>query len=526
MAGMDMEKIAIGRPEGPLTELPIRELWLHILQGYSNIYTCGVLYATGNTNFYPFVGEAAENYERETNVHSALFSPEMISNLLGQSQESVEARGLVRKLMRMYLETATLPIQMEIEKERRTAAFWKPIFRQAPAAKDVLERYDEDGSLWQRYEAFRGAFLLPETSDEDIRAYTPVFDAVERAASRQNARWLLETARLVRSFGLSFEKFIEIQLGQDPATLFSDANEIARTMRGTLKFSHGAPAYLIRQKEALQDVPNAEFPDTEWQEAIEQSLSDLGIPLDSWQNSVATITRAVPGHIGAYYPIPYLPNLVGSYPDLDQDPVWNIVRTHTIVLVCSSRITGAEGVRQVFHEHGHALEAFLSGLPISGRPQLLNEVFSFFQELRMPQPEYAIARERFLITRFAALTIHELNIWKKAFEVADAPDDQAVARIAAYAEQSYNHTLGRTLSCRVPTGRALRDFFTPTNPGVPASYTLGMLMAASLRTVATDAHDLTQAATATTMSETAREVLEKLGISWDEALLALQNLFR
>src|SRR3989344_472196 len=235
------------------------------MQGRSDLTACSVLHATGNPDFNFFSQQGLANYHREADNHKGVFSAEVISRVLGEAQENVEARGLVRKLMPIFLDTATLQMQMDIEEERRTAAFWKPIFRQAPAAKDVLERYDEDGSLWQRYEAFRGAFLLPETSDEDIRAYTPVFDAVERAASRQNARWLLETARLVRSFGLSFERFIEIQLGQNPVTLFTDANEIARTMRGTLKFSHGAPAYLIRQKEALQDVPNSEFPDTEWQ---------------------------------------------------------------------------------------------------------------------------------------------------------------------------------------------------------------------------------------------------------------------
>lgn len=509
-----------------------------------------VLWAGKSEHYYPKWSEPqATNHLREKTKYEGIINHDTVSYLLeARDRNDQRVRRLIRTLIPQYLEIQLGELKKEIDTHRTTEDFWREI-RQESNGQQVIDYLNqlEGENLWQKFMGFRTPFLQGLSSPENIAWETKIFDTVEREAGKQDAEILFKTIELLHELGFqSVDEYLTLMMGENPSVIGQQLEEMQKVFHALPDRKTERKLYMKRQQEALAGINLTDTPDNPLL-LVEQSLAELGIDKDAWTNEVGLVTDLNPEIATAYYVLlPFLPRFAGNYEGLSESPLWKLLQNHRIVIMTPGEFQKTEDYRLLFHEEGHALEASLRllqdkqngrppGSSLTGRPMTLNEVFSLFHEGRMPQQDYFKARERFLTARFVGLSQHEFTIWREAEKVVNAQEkdkNRANRRFFNTINVSYKETLGKAVSAIVPTGRSLRDFFSPTNPGIASSYAFGMLIAASLREkiAQTDGAEekkriLQTVADATTQRETVIDVLEQMGVSWKQAKENLHNLF-
>lgn len=552
-----------------LEELPLRHeailslAEVMLVQAESTRNALIVLFGTGNKYFSPYRGVQAENYEREISRFSAVANKPLIEYLLGADyQGDSRVRKILRSVLPLYLEINLEELSIRQADERADPQiFWQKV-GQGEKRGQIISFIDEFAgeNLWQKYQAFRTAFLAGRRDPGNLQQETKVLDEVERAAGLQDQEILFQAVALIKDLGFaSVDDYLELMYGVSPDEVSQNMDSLLEVFASMTDKKGVKKLYLQRQLEATSDTDQS-LPKEPLKDNLAQDLASLGIPSQDWDEKTALLTNVIPDVTTAQFaPVYYPPELSDQYPDLENDPVWKLLQEKFLFLLSRNSYQHPEDYRYLFHEAGHSLEVFLRledeqvaeqplGLSVIGRPLVLREIFSLFYEARMPNKEYFIARERFLTARFAALAKHEITLWReaeKAVKIFQASNDslgnkldpkelrrrtlKAKTTFSHRANRSYKETLGRAVNAQVPTGRSVRDFFAPHASGQAASYAYGMLGALSMQQIVSKAQEpkatLKDLAASTTAAENISAVLQAMGTDFQQALQTLKDFF-
>lgn len=536
---------------------------LLLVQAESTRNALAVLYGTGNQYFSPYSGQQAINYESEISGFSSVANKPFIEYLLEcDYQKDSRARKILRSTLPLYLEVNLESLSRRQADERANQdIFWQKVGPSQKREKIISFIDGFDGSnLWQKYQAFRTPFLAGQRGPYELQWETEVFDAIERAAGLQDQEILFQAVELIKDLGFeNVDDFLELMYGVTTDEVTQDMDALLQVFSAMTGKKGRRKLFLQRQLEATSNADQS-LPEGLAAENLQKDLLDLGIPIDEWEKKMAILTNVTSDIAAAQFAaVFYPPELSGEYPDLEKDPVWSLIKDKYGFLLSRDSDHHPEAYRYLYHEAGHALEVFLRlkeeentgqllGSSFIGTPLVLREIFSLFYEGRMPLEEYFIARERFLTARFAALAKHEITLWQEAEKVVKAihtthdptgreysPKElrrrtlKAKTTFNHTANRSYKETLDRAVNARVPTGRSVRDFFTPIAAGQAASYAYGMLGAISMRKIIRSTQDpysrLTNLAQITSTSENIYAVLGHMGMGFQQALNNLREFF-
>ena len=528
-----------------LQDQQFREIFVsHLNQYRANTGAADLLRATKSPVFYPFEGNQAENSRREAAAFDDILNKDTIRYLLETSDLSdISDRQILRFALKRFIGLEFWPLEIEISNDRASKkGFWKREIKPLPKGGKMITFLDEfqGENPWQRYNRFKSDFLSGRIDTRNLDLSTEIFNSVEKAASKQEAKKIFKVINLIDELGFSsVDEWLTFMIGIEPEQLRNQMEEVLMPFRQYFKVE-GRKNYITRQLATLEWT---------WEisedvvESTLKSLEELGVDLESWSATTETITDIAP-EIGTavYYFIQSEPQFIDKYPQLGNSLIWQkIFKGKTSFLLMKPEANHPEGFRYSFHEAGHALESFYRiikgskptdvGFAQNGRPMTLNEIFSLFHESRMPQTDFFINRERFLTARFAGLTLHELNIWRNADKYMKK--EIGFGKFIEEIEKSYQETFGEGVNCDVPSGRSLTDFFSPVDPLFSSGYVYGMVGAgvidgyikAEEKRGNTFFDSLSEIADVALNSENIEEVLYKIGYSWEEALSQTHKFF-
>lgn len=519
----------------------------------ANTSAAGYLWATGCPLFYPY-GEKAENYDLVSSGDPLLADPEILAYLIDQYNLDKNNSRLgrltataVQKAISMHL----TPYDGQIAKDREQQdGFWKREIAPLENGEEILDKVTQQNgdTMWIQYMTIRNMVTSGSLPPELTVEYVKIFDSVERAAGKQEAEQLVRAIRKMKELGFdSLDRYFELILGEPVESVQAKAQNILDAFGNAIDRSQVPEEYFRYFNRLMVGYEgDAVSPDPEAD--IMKQLREMGISEEEWNAQVIMCKDGNPNIPTAYcYFIsgtPDFPQVHGLDPEQVEWKnkfVWEKILkgANAGIALRGGNIDTAEQERLLYHEDGHAIEALLRGnmdqlegrtpgISLIGRPITLNEVFSLLNESLMPSMRFFNRKESFLTHRYAALLLHEINMWRMAENVTNETEMDAFLKSA---ELSYQQVMGDSLHLRVSTGRALRDFFDPATPFIAASYAFGMPLALSIRKSLGDLQApnarralLEKVSEATAKGQNIEAVLSSIDISWDQATGRLSEL--
>lgn len=519
----------------------------------ANRASAGYLWATGCPLFYPY-GEKAENYNRVATADPLLNDPEVLQYVLDRYQSNPEDSRVARLAATAVQTNISLyltPFDGEAAKDRESReGFWEREIAGLPNGDYILETVaaEKGGNLWQQYSQIRNRVTSGALSPEEAAPLVPIFDAVERAAGKHEARQLVRAVGKLQELGFtSIDSYFELILGEPVEDVQEKAQTVVDQFKDGIDRSGQPKDYFEYFASLMKGFDNEEFP-ADMDEAILQVVESLGITREEWEAAIVTCYNGVSEIPTAYYYLfpgePDFPQRLGLEPATQEWPnryVWDKIRqgARAGIVMRGGAAQSSEHVRLTYHENGHAIEALLrilldraegapAGASLMGRPMTISEVFSLFNESNMPDQQFFKRKEGFLTHRYAALLMHEVNLWRAAEMVTN---EAQMEQFLTNAERSYQETMGDALHLKVSTGRAFRDFFDPRSPFIAASYAFGMPLALEVKSQLAGLTKpserralLERVSAATARGRSVNDVVEALGRSWQSVAQTVQAL--
>ncbi|PIS08922.1 hypothetical protein COT75_04190 [Candidatus Beckwithbacteria bacterium CG10_big_fil_rev_8_21_14_0_10_34_10] len=520
---------------------------------YLNVPTSlALLFFTKSEFFYPLSDpKKLEPYIEERDAHKDLVNKQTILKLMELSKkDNPQAKQFLRAFLPRYIDISLPSGQRgyrgndkEFEERLSNLANRKD-------KKNILgwlgNRQQKGENLWRSYIRLKNPLIKIESgiTEAEIKEQNLIFDTVERMDSQATAELLFSKIKILKKLGFqSIDQYLELMTGQSPEETKQDILKMIKLLK-QIPENHGEKTdYFLKERQVLKGLNLNVDPQADPTDLLQKSLEELGIDKDDFQKKVAIITENLAPELltAGYFYISRPPQLKNNYPGLEDSAAWQLVKNFPVIITTPGNFNHPEEYRYLNHEFGHALEIFLSlkdnqsfPLLISGRPIPLKEVFSLFQESRMPAKGYFQARQKFLITKYAGLILHELNVWQEAEKVVNNGEKgKDKANFFKEMEASYQENVGEALNCFVPTGRFLGDRFNVNQtPLEPANYAYGIVIAALLRKIVDKAAStedknqiLSQAVKSLNEKQSPKEFLASLGADWNEALNSLKLLF-